>query len=314
MKVAVIGAGSMGSLYGGFLAKENHDVYLIDVFESHVNAINQKGLCIIEDGKEMYIKNIKATTEASEVGIVDLAIVFVKSTITDTAVRQNREIFGENTIVLTLQNGLGNIEKINTVVDLKQIIAGTSANGANIVEPGKINHAGNGDTVIGEIDGILSSRIKGLRDLLNIPRLGPCVVSNNVMGLLWDKLLVNVGINPITALTGLKNGELLEHKESMNLLEAAVNEGINVANALGIKLGFTDAQHCKDVARGTGNNISSMLSDIKNKRKTEILNINGAIVREGAKHNILTPINETLTNLILLKEKNFKSLRDGNVS
>lgn len=304
MKVAVIGAGAMGSLYGGFLAEAKHHVYLIDVFEAHVDSINKNGLCIIEDGKEIYIKNIRATTDAAEVGIVDLAIVFVKSTITDIAVKQNRQIFGENTIVLTLQNGLGNIEKINKVVDVKQIIAGTSANGANMVEPGKINHAGNGGTVIGEINGILSSRIKELRHVLNIPKLGPCQVSDNVIGLLWDKLLVNAGINPITALTGLKNGELLENQESIDLLEMVVDEGISVANSLGIKLGYTDAEHCKDVARATGDNTSSMLSDIKNKRKTEILNINGAIVREGIKYNISTPINETLTNLILLKEKN----------
>lgn len=304
MKIAVIGAGAMGSLYGGYLAKSN-DVYLIDVFEEHVNAINEKGLCIIENGKEKYIKNIKATTDACEVGLVDLAIIFVKSTITDIAVRQNSTVLGKNTMILTLQNGLGNIEKINTVVDEKQIIAGTSANGANMVEPGKINHAGNDGTVIGEIDGNLSNRIKGLRDLLDIEALGPCETSENVMGLLWDKLLVNVGINPITALTGLKNGQLLENQESLSLLEKAVNEGIDLAKALGIQLGYTDAEHCKDVARATGDNISSMLADVLNKRKTEILNINGAIVREGEKKKIPTPVNEVLTNLVLLKEKAF---------
>lgn len=305
MKVAVVGAGAMGSLYGGYLAATNHDVYLIDVFEEHVRAINKNGLCIIEEGKETYIKNIKATGDAGQVGIVDLALIFVKSTITDIAVRQNHQIFGKNTMVLTLQNGLGNIEKINTLVDSKQIIAGTSANGASMVEPGKINHAGNGGTIIGEIDGILSTRIEKLRDALNIPQLGPCNISDNVIGLLWDKLLVNVGINPITALTGLKNGELLENQESLHLLDLAVKEGISVANALGIKLTYRDSEHCKGVARATGDNISSMLSDIKNKRKTEILNINGAIVREGLKHNIPTPINEVLTNLILLREKSF---------
>lgn len=303
MKIAIIGSGSMGSLYGGILAESGNDVYFIDVSEPHVNKINEKGLCIVENGSERYIKNVKATTNASEVGKVDLAIVFVKSTITDIAVKQNSAVFDDNTIVLTLQNGLGNIEKVSSVVDVKQIIAGTSANGASMIEPGKINHAGNGGTTIGEIDGTISERIKELQRLLDVPKLGPCNVSDNVMGLIWDKLLVNVGINSLTAITGLKNGQLLEHEESIALLEKLVNEGIEVAKTLGIKLGFEDTEHCKDVCRATSANTSSMLADVINKRKTEILNINGAIVREGKKANTPTPYNEVMTNLVLLKEK-----------
>jgi 2-dehydropantoate 2-reductase len=305
MKIAVIGSGAMGSLYGGILAENGNEVYFIDIFEPHVNKINEKGLCIVENGSERYIKNIKATTNANEVGKVDLAIVFVKSTITDIAVKQNSAVFGEKTVVLTLQNGLGNVEKISTVVNSNQIIAGTSANGASMIEPGKINHAGSGGTTIGEIDGAITDRIKELQRLLDVPKLGPCNVSDNVMGLIWDKLLVNVGINALTAITGFKNGQLLEHEESIMMLEKLVNEGIEVANALGIKLGFKGTEHCKEVCRATSANISSMLADVRNKRKTEIININGAIVSQGKSVNIPTPYNEVMTNLILLKQKNY---------
>lgn len=305
MKVGIIGSGAMGSLYGGILAENGNEVHFIDVFEEHVNKINEKGLCIVEDGEERYIKNAQATTDAKTVGKVDLAIIFVKSTITDIAVDQNSAIFDENTIVLTLQNGLGNIEKINTVVDLDQIIAGTSANGASMIEPGKIKHAGNGGTTIGEIDGMITEKVKKLKSLLDVEQLGPCNISDNVMGLIWDKLLVNVGINPLTAITGMKNGQLLENEESLNILEDLVNEGIKVAEASGIKLGFTDSEHCKDVCKATSDNMSSMLADVKNKRKTEIMNINGAIVREGKKLNISTPMNKIITDLILLMEKNY---------
>lgn len=305
MKIAIIGSGAMGSLYGGILAEAGNEVYFIDVFEEHINKINKDGLCIVENGVERYIKNVKATTNAREVGKVDLAIVFVKSTITDMAVKQNMDVLDKNTIVLTLQNGLGNIEKINTVVDIEEIIAGTSSNGASMIEPGKINHAGNGGTTIGEIDGSITQRIKELGEILNIPKLGPVKISDNVMGLIWDKLLVNVGINPLTAITGLKNGQLLENEESILLLEKLVEEGIEVAKALGIKLGFQDSEHCKEVCRATFGNTSSMLADIINKRKTEIMNINGAIVREGKKLNIQTPVNEIITNLVLLKEKSY---------
>jgi len=305
MKIAVIGSGAMGSLYGGILAENGNEVYFIDVFKEHIDMINKKGLCIVEKGKERYIKNVKATMDPSEVGIVDLAIVFVKSTITDIAVEQNRAVIGEDTIVLTLQNGIGNIEKINNFVDINQIVAGTSANGASMIEPGKINHAGNGGTVIGEISGQITDRIKRLKELLDLEKLGPCQISDNVMGLIWDKLLVNAGINPLTAVTGFKNGELLEHEESLEILENLVNEGIQVAEALGIKLSHTTPEHCKNVCRATAENISSMLADVMNKRKTEIMNINGSIVREGKRLGIPTPFNEVMTNLVLLKEKSY---------
>lgn len=307
MKIAIIGSGAMGSLYGGILAEAGSEVYFIDVFEEHVNKINENGLCIVEDGVERYIKNVKATTDAKKVGKVDLAIVFVKSTITDIAVKHNSAVFDKNTIVLTLQNGLGNIEKINSVVDINQIIAGTSSNGASMIEPGKINHAGNGGTTIGEIDGIITNRIKELGNLLNLPKLGPAKISDNVMGLIWDKLLINVGINPLTAITGLKNGQLLENEESILLLEKLVSEGIEVAKALQIKLGFENSEHCKEICRATSGNTSSMLADIINRRKTEIMNINGVIVREGKKLDIQIPVNEMMTNLILLKEKSYLS-------
>lgn len=305
MKIAIIGSGAMGSLYGGILSEYGNEVYFIDVFKEHVDEINKNGLCIVENETERYINSIIATTDANEVGKVDLAIIFVKSTVTDIAVKQNKSIFDKNTIVLTLQNGLGNIEKINSVVDKSQIVVGTSANGANMIKAGKINHAGNGGTTIGEISGEITPRIKELKNLLNINKLGQCNVSDNVMGLIWDKLLVNVGINPLTAITGFKNGQLLENEESRILLDKLVEEGIEVANALNVKLSFKDSEYCKKICEATKNNISSMLGDIKNKRKTEVMNINGVIVKQGKKLGISTPINEVMTNLVLLKERNY---------
>ena len=303
MKIAIIGSGAMGSLYGGILAEAGNEVHLIDIFEEHINRINKFGLCIVENGEERYIKNIRATKDPNEVGKVDLALVFVKSTITDIAVKGNSSVLDKNTVVLTLQNGLGNIEKINEVVDKGQIIAGTSTNGASMIEPGKINHAGNGGTVIGELDGKISERIKDLKDLLDIPKLGPAKVSDNIMGVIWDKLIINAGINPLTAVSGLKNGEILKHEESLALMEELVGEAIEVAKAQDIKLSFKDSEKAKEVCKATAENTSSMLSDIKNNRKTEIMNINGAVSKIGKKYDIDTPVNDVFTNLVLLREK-----------
>ncbi|HLR34305.1 MAG TPA: 2-dehydropantoate 2-reductase [Tissierellales bacterium] len=306
MKIAIIGSGAMGSLYGGILAENGHDVYFIDVFKDHVDAINEKGLCIVKDNEERFIKNAKAVVDSSSIGVVDLAIVFVKSTITDIAVEGNRSILGKNTIVLTLQNGLGNIEKINKVVDRSQIIVGTSANGASFIEPGKIRHSGHGGTVLGEISGEKTNRIKQIHETMDLEELGNVEISDNVMSLIWEKLIVNCGINPLTALTSMKNGELLENKESEEILEEIVAEAIEVANKSNIKLSFDNADYCKEVCRGTSKNQSSMLSDVLNNRKTEIMNINGAIVRIGEELGVATPYNKVVTNLILLKEKTYK--------
>ncbi len=289
----------MGSLYGGVLAEDGHEVWFIDVFEEHVNRVNADGLIIQKEGARRTIRNISATTRAEDAGVVDLAIIFVKSTITDIAVQGNSAIFGPDTIVLTLQNGIGNIEKIAAVVSNQQIIAGTSANGASFAGPGIINHAGWGGTTIGELDGTKTQRIEKIAQILGTGELGPVNISNNVIGLIWDKLLVNAGINPLTALMRLRNGELLQHPEVLEIFDSIVKEGIRVARAKGITLGYEDSvAHCKSVAEATAENISSMLADVLQGRKTEIDNINGAIVREGRELGVETPVNEIITNLI----------------
>lgn len=304
MKIVIIGAGAMGSVYGGLLAEAGNEVYFLDVFKEHVDAINRDGLWMEGTSGNRYIKGIKATSNPEEVGVVDLAIVFVKSTITDIAIKQNQAVIGENTVVLTLQNGLGNIEKLETVVKKEQIISGTTSHGANLLGPGRIKHAGHGATVIGELNGEVSERIQKIAQVFIDAKFEPVHLSTNVMGLIWDKVLVNVGINPLTALTGLRNGQLLDYPETEWIGENAVAEAMKVAEAAGIKLETPDAVgHFREVAKVTAENISSMLADVTNKRKTEISNINGAIVREAEKYNIDTPVNRMLTNLVLLKEK-----------
>jgi len=306
LKVVIVGAGAMGSIYGGFLAEAGNEVYFLDVFKEHVDNINKDGLWIEGTSGDRYIKGLKATSDPEEVGIVDLAIVFVKSTITDLAIKQNKAVIGPGTTVLTLQNGLGNIEKLKTVVKESQIIAGTTSHGASLLGPGKIKHAGHGATVIGELDGSVTERIKMIAKVFQNAKLDPVTISENVMGLIWDKLLVNVGINPVTAITNLKNGEILDYPEILRLSVDAVEEAMKVADAIGIKLETPNAvDHFKEVCKVTGENTSSMLSDVLNKRKTEIDNINGAIVREGVKLGIDTPMNALLTRLVGLKEMQY---------
>ena len=305
MKIAVLGAGSMGCVYGGILAKAGYDVTLIDVWAEHVKAIQENGLIINENGSDIIIKNIKAVTDPREVGEVDLVIVLVKATVTEQAMEGAKSLIGENTRVLTLQNGLDNIEKLIKVVGKEKVLAGVTEHGANMLAPGRVQHAGTGDTIIGELDGKLSDSLRKIGSVFEKAGLRVCY-SNNVMGALWRKLLVNVGINALTSITGLRNGRLIELEETDELLRLAVSEAVSIANAKGIDLELADpVEHVRDVARMTGKNRSSMLQDVTKKRKTEIEVINGAIVKEGVQLGISTPVNKVLYNLVRVREKTY---------
>ncbi len=304
MKIAIVGAGAMGCLYGAKLsAVPTNEVYLIDVWKEHMDAINKKGLLMEENGTLIPYDQVKGTSDANQVGSCDLAIVFVKSTLTSMAVKSNKAVFGSDTVALTLQNGLGNIDLIRDEIGDNNVIAGTTAHGATMLGPGKMRHAGSGKTIIGELDGIQSERIEQIAEVFREAGL-ETDISDNVLGLVWDKLMVNVGINALTGITKLHNGELLQHPEIEELLETAVSEAHAVASAKGIKLSFNNPiQHTKDVCVATAANKSSMLQDILNHKQTEIDMINGAIVREGVLTGIDTPVNFVLTNLIKFMQK-----------
>lgn len=299
MKIAIIGAGAMGCLYGAKLSTvPGNQVYLLDIWKEHVNAINNDGLHMEENGELLCYNHLTAATDAVAVGIVDLAIIFVKSTLTEQAVEANKAVFGGNTIAITLQNGVGNIESIGSLIGAENVMAGTTAHGATMLGPGKIRHAGVGKTMIGELSGVRSKRINEIAEVFSAAGL-EVEVSENVLGLVWDKLLVNVGINALTGITKLTNGEILAHPEIEGILEEAVKEGIAVANAKGIVLGFTDpVAHTKEVCKATAANKSSMLQDVLNHKRTEIDMINGAIVREGKSTGLATPVNQVLCALI----------------
>lgn len=299
MKIAIVGAGAMGCLYGAKLSADpTNEVYLIDVWKDHIDAVNENGLLMEENGEIEAYRAVRGVVDARQAGICDLVIVFVKSTLTKTAVKENKAVFGPDTIALTLQNGLGNIDLIRDEIGDGNVIAGTTAHGATMLGPGKMRHAGSGKTIIGELDGRRTDRLDMIGDLFKAAGL-ETELSDNVLGLVWDKLMVNVGINALTGITRLQNGELLNYPEIEELLEAAVKEAHAVAKAKGIRLSFDDpVGHTKDVCRATAANKSSMLQDILNHKQTEIDMINGAVVKEAAEAGIAAPVNLVLTNLI----------------
>lgn len=305
MRIAILGSGAMGCLYGGLLAEAGYPVTLIDVWKEHIETINRQGLRIEGLGGERVVSGIRGVTDPKDAGIADLLIVFVKATMTRTAITQAMPVVGRDTTVMTLQNGLGNVEALSDVAGAHRVVAGVTGHGSTLVGPGVIRHAGQGDTVIGEASGVISARTEAIADVLR--KAGFAVsVSDNVMGLIWGKLLVNVGINALTAITGLKNGRLVDFPETDELMAQAVGEAVAVATKKGVRVNVAEpVPHTREIARKTAGNRSSMLQDVCRHRQTEISVINGAIVEEGRRLGVPTPVNNVLAKLVAVREKTY---------
>ena len=304
MNIAIIGAGAMGGLFGARLTAAGENVTLVDIWLEHVAAINEKGLTVLELDMSESVARPHALQRVEDVTAPDLVIVFVKSTMTREAVLNAKCVFGPETRVLTLQNGLGNAEKIAEVVDAAKVLAGTTAQGATLLGPGRVRHGGAGPTHIGCLAGGMDPFAQKVAEMLSRAGL-PTVVDADVTSLIWGKLVVNVGINALTALLHLRNGQLTEFDETRELVAMAVEEAVQVAKAAGVTLPYENAVHkVLAVATSTACNQSSMLQDVLRRRRTEIDAINGALVQEGLRLGIATPVNRTLTLLVRNLEKN----------
>lgn len=296
MKIAIVGAGAMGALFGGLLAENGNEVWLLDVWEAHVRAVNDSGLQVERDGHLRRI-DVPATSDPADAAPVDLAIIFVKATQTQAAAQTAKTLMHPDSRVLTLQNGLGNADVLAEIVEPARIVAGTTAHGATVLGPGKIRHAGAGPTTIGmwhADDAQPARRIAAAFTAAGIET----TVAADIRPVIWDKLVVNVGINAITALTGIKNGQLLDLAATRDLCRAAVHEAVAVARALGIEVRGDAAGHVLQIARATAANRSSMGQDVDSRRRTEIDAINGAVVREARRNGLPAPVNQALTALI----------------
>ncbi|RUA00201.1 MAG: 2-dehydropantoate 2-reductase [Deltaproteobacteria bacterium] len=296
MKIAVIGAGAMGSLFGGLLTEAGREVWLLDVWEDHVKTLNEDGLTIEREGVTRVVRP-EATTDPSAIGKADLVIVFVKSTQTKAASETVARMMRPDGRVLTLQNGMGNADILAEAVDPASVLAGTTSHGATLLGPGKIRHAGVGPTRIGPWAGGDRAAAESVAGVLSGAGIDT-EVAENVHALVWYKLFINVGINAITALTGIKNGEILDLDVTRELSRNAVEEAMAVARARGVPVAEDVVEHVFQVAGATAANRSSMGQDVDNRRLTEISAINGAVVREARACGVDTPVNETLTALV----------------
>lgn len=312
MRIAVLGAGAMGSLFGGLLAAAGEDVTLVTRNAEHVAAINERGLRIVDavsedpsdggtDASDERIVSVPATTDPTTVGTVDVVLVFVKSYATAEAMADAGSLLGPETDVLTLQNGLGNAEAITDFVSLRRVLVGVTTHGAMRPAPGLVAHTGRGDTALGRWRGAVDDRTTAVATRLTAAGI-PADVVDDPERLVWEKVIVNVGINAPTALARVENGALARTAAGQHLLRTAVNEARAVARARGHDVRADAVEYAIDVAERTASNRSSMRVDLESGRRTEIEALYGAVLDRAETAGIDVPVVRTLAELVRLAE------------
>jgi 2-dehydropantoate 2-reductase len=306
MRVCVIGAGRMGSLYGALIARAGYWVVLFDWWQAHIEAVRRNGLRLRGITGDFRV-DVPATVEAQEVGLCDMAIILTNTNQTEAAAEVAERVLKPEGFALTLQNGVGNIEALSEVLGPHRVVGGLSYHSAALVEPGIVDHTHKGPTWIGEIDGSRSKRLQALEGLLHTSGFEPTIVPN-IVEYIWDKFVHNCAYNALCAVSGLRVGEVVRAPAADELQTRIVEEALAVVRAMGIVLPDSDPlRHIKEFGRAKFNK-PSMLQHLEEGRQTEIDSLNGAVVRHGRALGISTPYNDALTLMIKACEEHMHRL------
>ncbi|PKL37341.1 MAG: hypothetical protein CVV44_17055 [Spirochaetae bacterium HGW-Spirochaetae-1] len=300
MNIGIAGAGAMGCLFAHHLQKGGFPVSLYENDTETVLSIKQ-GLTVT-DGERNEIMYPNIDTTPSILSGCAYIFIFVKSHTTGEVMQNIRNYIEDETVIITLQNGIGNYEIIARVFPDSGILYGTTSMGAFKPQKNSVKPGGKGDTVLG------GNNAHALHEIISILKTcGIEAAQTDDPGLaVWTKAVINAGINPIGALLNIPNGEILSSRHSQWLQDTIVGECVAVAKRCGISLDEKEMlARTREVCRKTASNLCSMLQDITNKRKTEIDSINGRFIKYGKKHALDIPVNETVYNLIKARESGF---------
>ncbi len=310
MKILVMGAGAVGSVFGGLLAESGQDVSFIGR-ERYMNAVHESGLRISGIWGEHHIHNIRTFTsvkDTNEAGF-ELILLTTKSFDTEEAVRELMPLIGPKTLIVSLQNGLGNIETIAKIVGKEHTVGARVIFGVEFVAPGHFKVSVIADKVLlGTITKeIPPERITEIAQMMT--RAGiPTETTKDIEKFIWNKVLYNCCLNAPSALLDTCYGKLGDFTPTRELMRAVITEVLAVAKSRGIDLGYQAAAAYEEVFYGkllppTYAHHSSTLQDLKSGRKTEIEALNGAIVRLGKEKGVPAPVNWSLTQLIYAREE-----------
>ena len=297
-RIAVMGAGAVGCYFGGLLARAGAPVTLIGRAQ-HVEAINRDGLGFESKQVQQRIP-VLASTELAAAHAAELVLLCVKTLDTEAAARALAPHLAGNAVVVSLQNGVDNVERIRAAVGIDAIPAVVYV-GAEMTAPGNVKHTARGDLVVGD-----PMHRRSLDDLAAVfVRAGvPCRVSDNIEGELWVKLIINCAYNAISALSRARYGRMASHPAARALMRQVVEEIVAVARAAGVRLPDLDLVEVTwKLADSMPETLSSTAQDILRGKRTEIDSLNGYVARRGAELGIATPVNQTLLALVKLLEE-----------
>jgi 2-dehydropantoate 2-reductase len=300
----------MGLLLAARLKQAGAEVGLFDYRADRAARIQQSQVVLEHpEGEDRHA--IPAGADPQVLETVDLALVCTKAYHTQEVARTLRAHLAPGARALTLQNGAENVETLVEALGPDRVLGGITSEGATLLGPGRARHAGRGLTHIGPALGPVDAFCQEVVDLLLAAGFEAEAVEG-VQNLIWTKLVINVGINPLTAILEVPNGRLLELPPAGKVMAAAVAEAVAVGQALGVSFLHQDMlEAVREVASRTAANVSSMLQDVRAARRTEVAYINGAVVRQGEQVGLPTPVNQTLTHLVQAKEAGYLEQGQG---
>jgi len=306
MRTYMIGSGAMGSFYGGLMARAGFDVTLIDLRADHIGLIERNGL-IVEGVRGKHVIRLPARTDHAGLAPVDLAIIFTDANATRDAARIAAQVLKPEGFALTLQNGIGNVEALTAELGAARVVAGVTMNSGALPEAGRTAYTNAGMTSIGELDGRTSARIEEVARMFNSAGIETKVIADP-MAEIWTKFVLNCAINALTAITGLRSGEIYRTPEVNALQDRLIDEILAVVERKGVHL--TEAnprkkikEHCR-----VRYNRPSMMQHIEQGRRTEIDALNGALVREAKALGLAVPYNEAVVAVVKGLEKSRRQL------
>lgn len=301
MKITVVGAGAMGGSFAGLLALVGNKVQIIDSNPAHVAAINRDGL-LIDGVLGTHRVELSARTEPEDGAVADAIIMFVDTNNTKEAVKTVSKLVGNHGFAITFQNGIGNVEALTAEVGASRTLGGSSMCSAANIGAGHVSLTHMGKTSLGELNGVSSSRVKALADQLT--EAGFVVdISEEIMGQIWQKFLINCAVNAIAATTGLRSGEIPRVPALAVFQSRIIDEVMRITELKNIKLPNPNVMDELMEHLPNRFNRPSMLQHVDAGRPTEIDSINGAVLREAEMLGITVPYNEALVALLKGKEQ-----------
>jgi 2-dehydropantoate 2-reductase len=304
MRVTVIGPGAVGLLWASRLHQAGAQVAILDHRPERPQRLNDQGILLEDDGGQARL-DLKTGADPQILAETDLALVCVKAYQTGEAAQVLGEHLNAQGRALTLQNGAGNVETLVEALGPQRVLGGITSEGATLLKEGHVRHAGKGQTHLGPAQGPLDGFSQEVAELLNNAGFATQAVEG-CQNLIWTKLVINVGINPLTAILNVPNGRLLELDHAALMMERVVDEAVAVGEKLGINFIHEDMlEAVREVARRTAKNISSMLQDVRAGRRTEVQFINGAVLDKGVELGLTCPFNASLASLVLALEENY---------